>query len=411
MNKVYTKVQFDPNNNRKTRPSKTGRYPVYLMVKQLRKKERIKLNVPNISFNDFQDKEGQWVKKSVVNYRTLNLIISKAKNLIDNYIYNSYLQGKIFTPLEVKSWYEKNYDFTGSAKHTEEYFHEFFEKFTNRDKKGNANYKAVLVKLNLFNKPATFNQFDRDYVKSLVFYLKNDNGGLHETSAKSYYSKIKLVYKEWCMVLNVDYNSKIFEGFRFKNQLKKTRRALSWHELEKLKNLTFGESKREKTREKIRDIFVFMCYTSRYFKELKNLTFEENFFLEGKDGDLPVIKGKRKKTGEYFEIPLYPKLVEDIFNKHNQERKGEFFKEINFSSPSLSFKKHGEELTKRIGVDFDLTIITARYTFKTTIASQMPQSVVQRIMGHKNINTQDIYVGKTNSFLDDYKKAFDNPVK
>ena len=414
MNKVYVKVQIDPNNNRKTKPSKSGLYPVYIMVKQVRKKERIKLNIPNIRVEDFQDVYGKWVKKSVTNNRIINSTINQAIQRIEEFILLSAHQKRHLTPKEVKNWYQINYDSRGFMKNgSDEFFHDFFEKYTDKLRINKCIYKNTLAKLNAFGLKVSFSEFKRDYVNKLItFLLEDPTNKVHETSAKLYFSKIKKVYKEWCLSLQIDFDNRIFEGFRFKSSPKKQKYALSWDELKKLEKMEFGDSKIEKVKESVRDVFLFMCYTSRYFEEIKKLNFEENFFWEGPNNDLPVIKGKRPKTNEYFEIPLLPKIVEDIFWRNNPLKKGEFFPELKFRDSSVSMMYHLEKFSEELGLKFKMTIITARYTFASTVSDKLPRSITQKMMGHKSIKTQEIYVAQKESFYKDVEDHWkkNNPI-
>jgi integrase len=94
-----------------------------------------------------------------------------------------------------------------------------------------------------------------------------------------------------------------FSGYKI--HLKKTDRGyLTQEEIETLVNQKFAE----KHLEKVRDIFVFCCFTGLSYIDVKRLTYDEikTFF----DGRLWIM-GKRRKTDVGYNVPLLeiPKLI------------------------------------------------------------------------------------------------------
>jgi integrase len=248
----------------------------------------------------------------------------------------------------------------------------------------------------------------REYFKGFAEFIKNDeNNAVHGTSAKIYFGKVREVYQEWTRQLDSPFLEKYFDGIKFSSKAKKDKYALSWEKLKQLENLQFGESTNDKKREKIRDIFLFMCYTSRYYTEIKDLTFEKNYFLQGENKEKPALKGKRNKTGEFFINPIYPNLLKEILNKHNPEKTGKIFKKIQFHNPSSSINPVLKDFSKAIDLNFVMTIKTARITFKSVIAERMDPKVIKLIMGHNNERSQGVYVANSESPFDDLVKAWD----
>nr|MBI1230122.1 hypothetical protein [Cytophagales bacterium] len=407
MGKINLGVQIDPNNNRKTNPSKSGEYPIYVMIKEGRKKERIPVNI-KLDPIYFQIVEGKWVKSSHTNAVKMNAIIRKVKAAIENESLDRQFSGKTTSPRDLKDWYVRNYG--GEAflgKNVESTFLDFFKDHITKERKGRK-YEFVLKKLELFNKPSSFSDMKRDYFVDFSNFLKHDEK--HRVSlgsGRQYWGMMKSVYREWCRKLDVDYHEKYFDKISFPEKNKDKLSALSLEEINKIRQLKFDETDSGKTAERFRDIFIIMCWTSRLFSELENLTIEKNLVWTGEDGDEPVIIGIRRKTGVPFENGLFPKWVEELFWKHNPDRKkGLFFPGVDRFKSGVVFNRHLKDLSERIGLGFTMTTRTARRTFASTTGAAMPATRKKTIMGHTNINMQNTYVTKTSTPLyDDLKKG------
>ncbi|MBD8491090.1 phage integrase SAM-like domain-containing protein [Echinicola sp. CAU 1574] len=393
---IYTRVEIDPNYNRKSKPNKKGTYPIYVMIRELRKKTSIAPKIPNIRIEDFQDSEGKWIKKNVTNYREYNSIINKVKSQIDIYLANCSLNGTVITVKSVKDWYEKNYSHEGKKVQSQEQtFEMFFDHFISSKRGNKVNYQSALNKVKEYNPNVSFNEMTRAYFTGLASFLDNpENNMMAGSTAKEYFNKVKVVYNEWCRELDKPFNSRLFEKIQFSDAKKRKKYALTKEQLIALENMKFGDGKREKHREEIRDLFLFLCYTSRSYKEIANLTCEDNLYFEGEDKSYAVIVGNRTKEGRgRFENPLYPRIVRKIFDKYHPEYKGKLFPNItyNHSNPSVSISRNLEVISNRLELEFNLNQRIARYTFKSTVANQYPHQITQRMMGHKKIQTQQEY--------------------
>lgn len=416
MGDLYSRVEIDPPYNRKTNPSKDGKYPIYIVVKKNPKKEIIPVKV-KIALTSFQNVENKWVKSNETHARKLNALIRKAKNLIDDKIFELELQGIIQTPKQIKDWYLKTHNIERFLrKNSETLFIDFLEDYITRERKGH-NFTAVLTKLKFFGRPVGFVEMDWDYFKSFADFIKSDpEHKVKPASGNQYWHRVKTVYKAWCKELGVDYLEKHFEGISFPNKNRKRYKALTWNEIDSLQHMEITENVITKLKKDyelkmtiegikvVRDIFIFMCYTSRYIDELTPLTFEENFFYEGENKDKPVFKGQRPKTEEFFENPLFPKIAEELFWKHNptpegQIPKGHFFPEINYKRAYRKFNKILAVLSQELNLSFTMTTTTARRTFQSVIGAEYYENTRMKILGHRNPTTQHAYTVKTSGSI------------
>ena len=137
---------------------------------------------------------------------------------------------------------------------------------------------------------------------------------------------------------------------------------------------------------RIRDMFVFCCYTGLGFKEMASLK-KEDIFIEF-DGK-PWIHVKRQKTGRVYKLPIL-RQAQEIIDKYNNESNGKIL-------PSISnqrFNGYLKEIATICGIKKNLTHHIARKTFATTVLlyNDVPMEIVSKLLGHSKLQTtQDHY--------------------
>lgn len=171
----------------------------------------------------------------------------------------------------------------------------------------------------------------------------------------------------------------------FKNKtVKKEIIFLSREELKKLENYKF-----ENTRlEKIKDMFVFCCYTGLGFKEMANLKWTD--IHKGFDNEL-WLEVKRQKTGKSYKVPLFD-VVKVIIYKYKTEVD-------QFVLPNISnsnFNAYLKEIATIVGVNKHLTHDMARKTFASTVLlyNDVPMEIVSELLVHSSLRITQGYYGK-----------------
>jgi site-specific recombinase XerD len=168
----------------------------------------------------------------------------------------------------------------------------------------------------------------------------------------------------------------------FKISFKKTNRVyINKDELYILKNIKLNSSLN-----KVRDIFLFACYTGLSYIDLYNLNIKN--IQKGNDG-LQWIYIKRHKTDIPSNVPILPYAlyILDIYKKH---------KNTNRIFPMISNQKTNKalkEIALLCNFNKKLTFHSARHTFATTITltNGVPIETVSKMLGHNNIKTTQIY--------------------
>lgn len=141
--------------------------------------------------------------------------------------------------------------------------------------------------------------------------------------------------------------------------------------------------------DRVRDFFLFACFTGLSYADVKKLTREEIEFTE----DGYWIKTRRRKTGGKANIPLL-EVPWKIIMKYNP-----FFDELFPTDkvlPIMSNQKlnaYLKELADMARITKQLSFHIARHTFATTVTmlNGVPIESVSKMLGHKNITSTQHY--------------------
>ncbi len=138
---------------------------------------------------------------------------------------------------------------------------------------------------------------------------------------------------------------------------------------------------------RVKDVFLFSCYTGLSFIDIKEL--HPNQILIGIDGN-HWIHTKRVKTNESVKIPLLPRAKE-ILNKYKEEMRltGELLPVYSNQKTNKNLK----EIAKACGIHKNITFHVARHTFATTVtlSNGVPIETVSKLLGHTKLTTTQIY--------------------
>ena len=165
-------------------------------------------------------------------------------------------------------------------------------------------------------------------------------------------------------------------------KVKKDRGYLTKSELEKIIDFT-PDSKRL---EKVRDIFLFCCFTGYDYSTTAALTDKD--LVADDDGALWIdthrIKTKTAAKVKLLDIPL------GIIKKYELRRDG------NYLLPVMSNAKYNQylkEIASACEIEKNVTSHLARHTFATTVTYANGVSIesISKMLGHTKISTTQIY--------------------
>ena len=225
------------------------------------------------------------------------------------------------------------------------------------------------------------NQFD-DYLRINLKYGNN-------TATKSIHS-FKTVFNLAKQLDWVSHNP--FSGYtgRIKNL---ERKRLSKQDLQLIEKTDFGMDRLNR----VKDVFLFACYTGLSFSDLKKLS-QKDIIRDANDQSW--IHQKRTKTEIATTVPLMPKALA-IIEKYSDDI---YCLSQNVLLPVLSNQKYNsylKEISSVCYIPFELTSHIARHTFATTIAldNGVSMEAVSRMLGHSDTKMTQHYARVTTQKL------------
>lgn len=172
-----------------------------------------------------------------------------------------------------------------------------------------------------------------------------------------------------------------FDQFQLKYN-KYDREYLNERELELLEGTEFKSERLQR----IKDCFVFSCYTGLSYIDVKEL--KETNIVKGIDNNYWIYT-KREKTDELVKVPILPKAWK-ILEKYRH------YPTYNGLLPICSNQKvnaYLKEVAGACGVHKNITFHVARHTIATTVmlSNGVPIETVSKLLGHTKLSTTQIY--------------------
>lgn len=219
------------------------------------------------------------------------------------------------------------------------------------------------------------------FLTEYEFYLKTECK-LHHNSAMVCMKKLKKIVR--LCIANDWLNKDPFKSFKITSK-ETHRNFLLKDELEKLVGQKFDNERLER----VKDIFLFSCYTGLAYSDVAELT--QGDISIGIDG-IQWIFTRRAKTDTSSRIPLLP-IAYEIIQKYATDPQ---VLNTGLLLPIMSNQKINDylkEVATICGFNKKLTFHCARHTFATTVTltNDVPIETVSKMLGHKSIRTTQIY--------------------
>jgi site-specific recombinase XerD len=157
--------------------------------------------------------------------------------------------------------------------------------------------------------------------------------------------------------------------------------------------------------ERVRDVFVFCCFTGLSYIDVKNLTAGDfRTMFDGKQW----IMGKRGKTNVGYQVPLLEIPLKIIEKYRGKLPEGRLLPVINNQNTNAYLKEIGT-LCK---TGKKLTFHLSRHTFATlTLSKGVSIESVSKMLGHTNIQTTQIYARITGEKISRDMELFAGKIK
>ena len=188
-----------------------------------------------------------------------------------------------------------------------------------------------------------------------------------------------------------------FANFKTKNEDVKIER-LTEQEIGLITNLELTHP----SHIKVRDIFVFCCFTGLSYIDIKNLNHDD--ITVGIDGNIWIRK-RRQKTGGLSRIKVL-QLASDILNKYRSDNQYVF---------PVSSNQNMNRILKKIGLiaglDKELKMHMSRHTFATyAMTKNVSIETISQMLGHKSIKSTEIYAKVVDSKISDEMDMFSESI-
>lgn len=245
-----------------------------------------------------------------------------------------------------------------------------------------ANHRATLRALKRFRAEILFTEVNFDFPTSFERHLYGKELGIN--TINKYFRHIKRYVNLAIDKELFDLNRYPFRKFKPKSETAH-REYLTPEELEAIEGLTFPSDKQHLN--KIRDMFLFSCYTGLRFSDLSALS-KDNLVTEG--GHL-WIEIRMQKTNEPIRIPVY--LLFDgrgveILNRYTLPDRKYIFDELTNQYVNRGLK----EISQLTGITKRVTFHVSRHTQANYLLYKgVSITTVQKLLGHKRIQTTQIY--------------------
>lgn len=234
-------------------------------------------------------------------------------------------------------------------------------------------YDLVLKTLEEFGKIVTFSDLtDKNIIAFDKFLIKK---GIKATSRfHNYHKYIKRFICEALrdgVLKHNPYDTVRLDTGDYDNSIEK---CLTLDEVKKLQSVPM-----EERLGRVRDLFVFHCYTCLSYSDLAKFDVKKIEEIDGKK----FYSGRRGKTKVRFTVPLLQPAL-DILEKYK--------KKLPIIS-NVKYNAYLKEVAAAAGIDKHLTTHWARHTGATLLLNAgVPIEVVSKVCGHSNTQiTQKIY--------------------
>lgn len=224
-------------------------------------------------------------------------------------------------------------------------------------------------------------QVNYDFINSYDLHLKQ-HSDLHRNTINKYHSRLRTLLLR--ALAEGIINKQPYSNFKLKS-VKSERDFLQQDEINKIIKLDLANNK---SLDKVRDLFLFSCYTGLRFQDAQNLSTENLINFKGK----PCLRHIQEKTGRAVDIPILP-IASKILEKYKSAPEREIFKLLLPKISNQKVNSYLKVISDLSGIERKLTHHMARHSFATTIClnNNMPMEDVSKLLGHSSMKTTQIY--------------------
>ena len=319
--------------------------------------------------------------------RYLNLVQARLLSIYQDLKY----KGELITPQLVKSLYNGENINSKTLLELLEYHNRKIENTlapgTIRNFGITENYINRFLKKNLKTTDVYLRQLNYKFISDLEMFLVNYYPKGHPKAMG--HNTVMKHLQRLRKIINLAYQLEWIDRdpfLRWKPTFEqKQREFLNANELNNLETYIFLMERLDR----VRDLFVFSCYTGISYSDIMELT--NNNLIVGTDGNNWIVT-KRLKTKTSVRVPLL-KPAKKILAKYKEHpvtvHSGTLLPKLTNEKINLYLK----EIADAVGIKKNLTFHMARHTFATTVtlSNGVPIETVSKMLGHTKLATTQIY--------------------
>ncbi len=247
-------------------------------------------------------------------------------------------------------------------------------------------HKSVIKRIKRFSPDATFRDINHKYMLDFDNFChkeKTQKGKpIEQVTIHSNFNVLKkyINLAEKLELITKAPKYKVEEG-------RNEKIALSKEEVKRIKKIKFDQD--DGNIEKVRDLFLFSCYTALRFGDVETLTKDHLFW--DKKGNIKIIKEMDKVKGKIIKLPLnkmFKGKAQKILEKYYDEKKETVFEMIANQNTNKNLKiiKHIAQINKPLSFNI------SRHTCLTWIGQKTGNPyLVMLVAGHSDIKTSMKY--------------------
>lgn len=240
-------------------------------------------------------------------------------------------------------------------------------------------HRKLVTSLKAFGGIVYFTDLTRKNILAYDEWLHKQN--YVQTTIFSYHKYIKIYIND--AIRHEIIERSPYEGLKFERGKSKTRKYLNENEIEKIANAQLSTEGLCR----VRDLFLFQCYTGLAYSDLANFDFSKVVERGGKY----IFVDTRQKTDELFYIVLLSPAVAIL-------------KKYNFELPVITNQQYNLQLkvvASFAGLDRPITSHMARHSFAVMALNNGVQiENLAKMMGHTDIKTTQIYAKILNTSVE-----------
>ena len=376
-------IRFSIVLNPKCRNSKSGVYPIYICANH--NNERKYFNTGVLATNKEWDCKRQKLKTNTPNYQSgqskINSLLDRLQQIEQEYSSTN----KPFT-LDILQDSLK-------GKKIICFIDFMFDEIKNNCKLANATiitHTTTANTLREYKKTVLFDNVDYSFLQGFeTFLIKKE---LHTNTIEKYMRHIRTYVNRAIDKGYMNVTQYPFRRFKLKKE-ETHREHLTTEEVKKIEELIIPKGK--EYLQKIKDIFLFECYTGLRFSDITSLS-KNNFRNE--DKGVWLVMTMQKTTTE-IRLPIY--ILEngkplEIVKRYERNGYKYIFDDITNQYANRMLK----EIAELAHISKKITTHVGRHTSATYwLNAGVPITTVQKILGHKKLETTMIYTAITDNLI------------